>query len=226
MSQKKTDVTKEKENVKTSTKTATKKRSNATKSSNVKKEAPKEKMTKEVVIEKKIDSKNYIIALAILLGAILLVLYIFKWYQVKEEEKLMTSYLISSNTVDSSINDLNSLSQIRQEAPSSYFIYLGYTKDEDVYNLEKGLKRLIDKYKLNDIFYYVDLTKLKESDNNYLETIEKSLDIKDLEQIPAIIYVRNGEILDTNILDGVNGTSLKADDLEELLDIYEFEAIK
>ena len=175
--------------------------------------------------DKYISPKNYIYAFLILVGGIVLTLYIFEWYQVKQEEKLMTSYLISSNTIESNITDIESLEQITQEAPSSYFIYIGYTGDEDVYNLEKELKRVIDKYKLNDEFYYLDITDLKNKNQDYLKEINSKLDVN-LENIPAIIYVNEGKILDSNVLDGVNDTKLKVSDFEQLLDIYEFEIIK
>ena len=187
----------------------------------------KVKVAKEITQkEKYINPRNYLYALLILVGGILLTLYIFRWYQVKEEERLMNSYLISTNTLSSSINDLNSLKQITQEAPTNYFIYLGFTNDKDEYNLEKDLKKVIDKYKLNDIFYYVDVTKLKEEKENYLEEIANSLNISKLESIPAVIYVVDGKINERNILDGVNETNFKIGDLEELLDIYDFDVVK
>ena len=101
---------------------------------------------------KKINPQNYLYALLVLVGGIIITLYIFEWINVKKEEKLMTSYLISSKTIDSTISDFDSLNQIRQEAPSSYFIYLSYTGNEDIYNFEKELKRVIDKYDLNNNF--------------------------------------------------------------------------
>lgn len=176
--------------------------------------------------EKYINPKNYIYAFLILLGGILLIWYIFEWYQVKKEEKLMTSYLISSNTIESNIKDLDSLKQITQEVPSSYFIYIGYTGDEDVYNFEKELKRVIDKYKLNDEFYYLDITEIKNNNTNYIVEINNKLGINSLEKVPAIIYVNEGDILDSDILDGVNDTMLKVADFEQLLDVYEFEMVK
>lgn len=199
----------------------TKSKNNATRSS-----TKKQTVKKEVVTERYIDPKNYLYAFIILVGGILLTLYIFEWYNVKKEEKLQTSYLITSNTLDSRIVGLETLNQIRQEAPSSYFIYLSYTGDEEVYNLEKKLKRLIDKYGLNDIFYYVDLSELKVNNQDYLKIIESNLAINSLKNLPAIIYVENGEIYKNNILDGINNTKLKVTDLEELLDVYEFETIK
>ncbi len=173
---------------------------------------------------KKIKPQNYLYAFLILAGSICLAIYIFSWYQVKKEEKLMQSYLVSSSTIESAFDDIDTFIESRQEVPSSYFIYLGYTGDEDVYELETNLKRVIDKYKLNDVFYYIDVTELKKQDN-YLSIISEKLNIQSLASIPAIIYVHNGEIIDSNILDGVNGTMLKVGDLEKLLDIYEFAAL-
>ena len=184
----------------------------------------KNKKVVKVSAEKYVDPKNYLYSILILVGGIILTLLIFKWYNVKKDEKLMVSYLISSNTIKSSIDNINSLDLIKQEAPSSYFIYLSYTNDEEVYKFEKSLKNLIDKYKLNDIFYYVDLNKYIKNNEDYLKQIKENLKISNLDNLPAIIYIVDGEV--EAILDGVKKTKLKVADFEELLDIYEFEAIK
>ena len=136
----------------------------------------------------------------------------------------MTSYLITSNTIQNS-NDLNSFSQLIQEMPSSYFIYISYTGNEEVYNLEKNLKMVIDKYNLNDIFYYVDVTNLTGKEN-YLEEIKSSLKLPRLKNVPAIIYVDEGKVLESNILDGIKDTNFKINDLEDLLSVYDYEVIK
>lgn len=201
---------------------STTKKTSANKSS-VKKKTVSKTVTTPKVVEKQIAPKNYLYAFLILVGGILLTLYIFEWYNVKKEERLSTSYLISSNTIESSVTDLNSLEQVRQETPSDYFIYLSYTGDENVYNLEKNLKKIIDNYKLNDTFYLVDLTELKEKDNDYLKTIANSIGIEKLNNLPAIIYVRDGKIVST--LDGINEVKLSADHFQKLLESYEFEAI-
>ena len=182
-------------------------------------------MSPKNVKKKKIEPINYFYALLIIVGCVLLVLYIFKWRDVKQEEKLMNSYLISSNTIQNSVKDLDSLNLIRQEAPSSYFIYLSYHGDEKIYELEEELKPIIDKYDLNDIFYYVDLTKLKE-DDGYLDKVNDALDVKDIENIPAIIYVNEGKINKKDILDGTSDSILSVSELENLLELYEFDAVK
>ncbi len=182
------------------------------------------KITKKRKSNDYIEPKNYIYAVLVFVGIILVVLYIFSWYNVKKSEKLMESYLISTRTIESSIKDINSLEQITQEAPSSYFIYLGYTNDEDVYNLEVSLKKIIDKYKINDSFYYLDLTEMKENNSNYLSDVASSLKVDNINNIPAIIYVNEGQIVD--VLDGNNNTLLQAKDFEQLLNNYDFELIK
>lgn len=193
--------------------------------------SPKSKVAKSKpksasIKQKKIPSKNYIYALLILVGGIVLTLYIFEWVNVKKEEKLMNSYLITSNTIDSTIKDFDSLNQILKETSSSYFIYLSYTGDEDVYNFEKELKRIIDNYNLSDNFYYMDLTDIKENNKNYMNEIKNKLEINDIERVPALIYVHKGKIEKSNILDGINNTMLKISDIENLLDIYEYEIVK
>ena len=173
--------------------------------------------------EKYIEPKNYVYALLILVGGILLALYIFEWVNVKKEEKIMNSYLITSKTVEAT--DLESISQSIVEAPASYFIFLSYTDSLSNYNLEKTLKRVIDKYQINDIFYYVDVTDLKNENKDYIKVIKKSLDLPDLENVPAIIYVDEGHILEKNILDGDNDNLVTATELENLLEKYEYEPL-
>lgn len=193
-------------------------------SQNVKKKVTSSKK-KRVVDTKKIPLKNYVYAFLVLLGGILIVLYIFEWINVKKEEKLMNSYLITSSTINSKIEDFDSLKQILNETSSSYFIYLSYTGNEDVYKFEQELKKVIDNYGLNDNFYYMDLTKIMNDNENYLELVNNNLNIN-IDRVPVIIYVKDGKIEGNNILDGINGTMLKVADVENLLDIYDYELIK
>lgn len=173
-----------------------------------------------------VSPKNYLIAFIILFGSIFVAFYLFSCYKINKDERLMNSYLITTNTIESNINDLASLKQVMQEAPESYFIYISYTNDEDVYDLEKKLKKEIDTHKINDIFYYVDVTLLKENNTNYLNEIEKVLNVKKISNVPAIIYVRNNEISEENIITGKNNKMLNINDLKKLLNNYDFDEIK
>ena len=90
------------------------------------KSSEEKKVVKVSAKERYINPRNYLYAALILVGGILLVFLIFNWYNSKKEEQLLVSYLISSNTIESSIDDLDSISLIKQEAPSSYFIYFSF----------------------------------------------------------------------------------------------------
>lgn len=168
-----------------------------------------------------IPLKNYYIASFVFLAIIFITLYIFKWYEVKQSEKYRESYLVSTETITLEINEENELKQVFLEAPEEYFVYIGYRNDKDIYNLEKELKPIIDDYNLKDIFYYVDATELRKSDN-YLEMLNETLKLNNekIDKIPTIIYFSkdNYEIVnrdDENII--------KAADFSKLLDIKEFE---
>lgn len=147
-----------------------------------------------------IPIKNYYIAAFVFIAIILVTLYIFKWYEVKESEKYRESYLVSTETVNLEINEENELKQVFLEAPEEYFVYIGYRNDKDVYNIEKELKPIIEDYDLKDIFYYVDATDLKENDD-YLDMLNESLKLnsKKIDKIPTIIYFGedNYEIINT-----------------------------
>lgn len=173
---------------------------------------------KKNITEREIPFKNYIYAVLLLTGVILLVLYLFSWYNIKKEEKLMNSYLINSKTIESKIDDLDSLEQTLTEAPLSYFVFISYTGNEEIYNLERNLKRVIDKYKLNDSFYYVDSTNNKK-DSNYINNLNNIFKTNKIEEIPVLIYVEKGSIKE--ILNNI-----KIDDFKKLLDTYEFKTVK
>lgn len=160
---------------------------------------------------KPISLKKTAVYLGIILGAIFIVLYGYKWHQVKEDEKYLQSYLISSNAISLEMNAIDDINSVLSETPNNYFIYISYTGDKDIYNFEKKLKPLIDDYNLQNSFYYLNITNIKENNKNYKNDIAKELkiDSKNLHNIPVILYFKD-EILQH---DGV--TSIK--DFETLL---------
>lgn len=181
-------------------------------------------MAKEKKDEKRyIPLKNYYIAAFILIVIILITLYSFKWYQVKEDEKLRESYLVTTETVTLEINDFDELKQVFAETPEEYFVYIGYRNNRDVYNLEKDLKKIIDDYNLKDFFYYVDATDLMKEDE-YLNKLNSNLNLtKDkLEKVPSIIYFSKEGY---EIIKRDDKNMIKAADLGKLLDIKEFEKV-
>lgn len=160
---------------------------------------------------KPVTLKKITICLGVVLGVIFIVLYAYKWHQVKEDEKYLQSYLINSNTINLEMNSINSINSVLSETPSNYFIYVSYTGDKDIYNFEKKLKPLIDDYGIQNNFYYLNVTDIKKENKNYKNDIAKELNInsKNLSNIPVILYFKD-EVLQQ---DGV--TSIK--DFENLL---------
>ena len=135
----------------------------------------------------------------------------------------MNSYLVSSGTISLTIHNLDEVNQVlfSNETPDKYFVLINYTKNEDNYNLEKDLKNIIDNYKLNDSFYYLDVTDLKNSNNNYIDEINKTFKTKDIKSIPTILYYENGSLKE--VVKRIDNNTINAGDFQKLLDIYEFE---
>ena len=177
--------------------------------------------TKQVEVAKqKVSRKRIVIILVIILAFILLGLYIYRWQQVKDEERLSTSYLLSSGTVSLEIKNLDEVSQILSEPPTEYFVLITYTGNEDTYDLETGIKPIIDDYKLSDSFYYLNIESIMDSDN-YLTRLNNAFNTDEITTVPIILYYRDGELVDTVTRDDAN--VINAGDFQKLLDIYEYE---
>ena len=114
---------------------------------------------------------------------IFLIWYIISWKNVKKEEKLMNSYLITSNTLSVEIKDLSETIQVLKESPSEYFVYISYTNDEKVYS----------NYNLKDEFYFVNVTNIKDDENFYKE-INNTFNTKLINNIPCILHFKNNEL--------------------------------
>ena len=180
-------------------------------------------MPKKKKVENRfIPLKNYYIAAFVLIAIILVTLYIFKWYEVKQSEKYRESYLVSTETVTLEINEENELKQVFLEAPEEYFVYIGYRNNKDVYNFEKDLKSIIEDYNLKDIFYYVDATDLMK-DDNYIEMFNTTLNLNSdkIEKIPVIIHFKEKQY---TIVKNSDNITLVAD-FNNLLENKGFEKI-
>ena len=84
-----------------------------------------------------IPFKNYVVATAVIVGCGLLCLYAYRWVKVFNEKKVSTSYLVETKTINNEITSLDNVEEIFTEAPDNYFIYISYTGNETIYNMEK-----------------------------------------------------------------------------------------
>lgn len=184
---------------------------------------PKEVKTKTEVTEEvekqKNSSRNLLIVACIALALILLGVYIYKWKEVKNEEKLSKSYLLDTGTVSLEIKNLDEVEQILSESPTEYFVLISYTGNEDTYKLESGLKNIIDEYKLSDSFYYLNVENLIKEDN-YLTRINDAFNTDVIKKVPIILYYKDGKIVD--ITSRADDNCINAGDFQKLLDTNDY----
>ena len=171
-------------------------------------------------VEKKINSKNYVVVAVIFLILILGSLYLYKWYDVYTEEQVSTSYLMKTKTLVYEVKDLSEIEAVFSETPNEYFVYVSYTGSEDVYNLEEELKPIIEEYKLKDYIYYINVTDMMKKDN-YLDELNKALGLEEnkITQVPTIIFFKDGVVEDDSIITREDSNIMQAGDFAKLLDI-------
>jgi len=167
-------------------------------------------MSKSKYKNKSQTLKKYIVPFCVILGFIFIVLYINKWNEVKELEKYLNSYLLSTKTISLEMNDINQINSVLSETPSYYFVYISYTKDKNVFNFEKKLKPIIDDYNLQNNFYYINVTDIKENNKNYLNDIALELNVSEsiINKVPIILYFKDGSFINS---------ATNAKDFEDLL---------
>ena len=84
--------------------------------------------------------------------------------------------------------------------------------------MEKDLKKVINKYELNDKFYYLNVSDIKEK-KNYIDKINKSLKLEEeIKQVPTIVYIREGKVVD--IIERSDDNMMNVGDFQKLLDIF------
>ena len=188
----------------------------STKSKNTNLNVSREEV-KEVEGAKHIFSqKNILIIVCIVLALILVIFYGYRVNKLKETDTLSKSYLLDSGTVSLEIKNLDEVNQILAESPTEYFVLISYTGNKDTYKLENGLKRILDKYKLNDSFYYLNVKSIMDEDN-YLNRLNNAFNTDKIKKVPTILYYKNGKIVD------VDNNIINAGDFQKLLDIYGYE---
>ena len=165
-------------------------------------------------------SKGVIIILGVCLLLILAITYIYRVNKLNETEKYSISYLLSTGTVSLEIKNLDEVNQILAESPNEYFVLITYTDNKDTYNLETGLKTLLDKYKLSDSFYYLNIKDMLNEDN-YLTRLNNTFETDKINNVPIILYYKDGKVVNTVHRDDNN--IINASDFQKLLDIYDYQ---
>ena len=166
-------------------------------------------------MKKKVSLKNYILVSLIICSTIFLTLGSCKLYNLYLTQKYETSYLLKNKIITQKLNDIEKLKDIIGNEKT--FILISKINDEDIYDLEKDLKDIINHYNLKNNFYYLDGTNFTVND---LKEINEILNLKnkEIKKLPTIIYI-DKELTDAIIREDEN--IINAGDFEQLLDIYE-----
>lgn len=143
-----------------------------------------------------VPKKNYIYLLLILLGTILLLIYIYKWYETYNESKLNTSIMNEYLTVIN-YNELDNYIIENKDA----VIYVSVLGNEDIKRFEKKFKNDIVENNLKNSILYLDLT------NENIDLITKRLEID--KNFPYLVVYTNGKITDTYNIAETNYSSKK-----------------
>jgi hypothetical protein len=172
--------------------------------------------------EKKTETENsnvrkYINFALMMIAIVLVVLIACKLYTTYKENKLGES--VFTRFVGSIQYD--DIENATKEMGTDGFILISYTKNEDVKKFESSLKKAISNNNLQDSFYYLDATELK-LEEGYIATLNKKFNLSDqyeIEELPAILYYRDGSIMKT--LSSTSTEMITVDDFNKLLDNYE-----
>jgi len=172
---------------------------------------------------KKVDKMNkYIVLLIAIVGLFLVCFCLYLIVNSINNHNANSSYLVRKKLVTKSYKIEEDLTELKNNT-GSYFVYISYTGDEDIYDLEKELKPLIKQYKLKDKFYYVNIDSLKD-DTNKVSAVNELLGLNDvtISKVPTIYYVNNGTVNQGSIITRLDDNLMEAADFQQLLDINDF----
>ena len=145
---------------------------------------------------KQVPFKNYIYLFCILLGSILLLFYIYTWYETYNENKLYTSIMNKYLTV---IN-YNELDNYITETPNA-ILYVSILGDKKINRFEEQFKNNISNSNLRNNILYLDIT------NEEKEEAMKKLNIDS--NFPYLVVYTNGKITDTYSIEKNNYSTKK-----------------
>ncbi len=202
----------------TAKKTATKKKTTtgttAKKQTTTKKVAPKKEETvikeEEKVTEPKLDYKMILI---IILALLIVVIGIAKIGGVFENKDYTKSYLLNNKVITNELKKEDISSTLQNKETFIFITSLNQDEEynEEEYNLEKDLKKVIKDNDLKDNFYIY----LKDDNTNLRELFG----IEENTKTPTILYFKNGSLIDK--VERLDEKMMEAGDFTKLLDMYE-----
>jgi len=139
---------------------------------------------KNTELLREVPKKNYLYLILILLGSFMFLIYIYKWYEAYNENKLNTSIMDKYLTVIN-YNELDNYIIENKDA----VIYVSILGNEDINKFEKKFKNIVAENNLRNNILYLDIS------NENITSATKKLSIE--EEFPYLVVYTNGIITDT-----------------------------
>lgn len=164
--------------------------------------------------KRNIPKKNYLILLGIIVLVIAACFATYNLYGIYKENRIKTSPLAETEIL------YEDLKNATAEIDADTFLVISYVENEAVYNNEKAIKNVLKKKDLLDNVLYLNVTDYMVQEN-FVKELNETLKLKEnlvIEILPAIVYYKDGVAVNT--VDSKNAL-INADDVEQLIDIYE-----
>ena len=161
-----------------------------------------------------VPKKNYYILFIMIFVVVIITFSVASIIKGIKSEKINTGY------INKYVSELqySELDNYLIEPASNTFIYLSYTGDEEVYNLETKLRKVINNYELQTNFIYVNVTD-EMVNANFYDEINQKIDLDEkIKRLPVILYYKDGNLID--VVQG-DGTIFNVADFQKMLDNYE-----
>lgn len=144
------------------------------------------------MITKIIPSRNYYTVLLVSVLVIVVTLYVRSFYLSYKATEVNNSVFFDKTINQINTEDFNFAISETNEA----ILYVSYTGNDEVYNMEKRLYKEIKRKNLTDKIIYWNVTNLKSSE--YLSTLKLTFPNIDnqITSAPMLIYIKDGEAIE------------------------------
>ena len=160
--------------------------------------------------------KNYIILVFIAFLTVVITLYINEWITLYNQNKIATSPLTNR------VNELNfsEIPMTLSETNEAIF-YFSYVNDQDIYNKEKKILRMLEKNEKIDYMIYVNISEFM-NNNEYIAKIKNLFPelSNEINSAPLLVYVKNGKAV--TVMNS-NGRNIDDSDLKQIIETYEID---
>lgn len=139
-----------------------------------------------------VSLKNYFIVIIVSVLTIATGLYVRAFY-INYNKDLVNQSVMKDKVSEVNFNELD---YIVSESSNS-LLYVGYTGDKNVYNMEKRLLKEIEKKSLSDKVLYLDVSDFLDN-NDYLNKLKKQFSNieNQITNAPMFIFIENGKAVE------------------------------